>query len=168
MRLFSAIIATCLIVAPAQAADKSALCEGWSGSWRATDNAERQADGSWKTDNSDPDWRVQPLAKGKCSILGVSDGSRFDVDTSSGDYIFTNWKDGKAQPSQSYRFVRSEIEGPRIWSVEVIGQRTSGDKNFGRLTMTMAGDSFVIIRATAPTEAGPFRMLSYTAHHRSP
>jgi hypothetical protein len=169
MRILAAMIA--LSIAPsAFAADASALCAGWNGKWRSEINTERQADGSWKDDNSDPDWRVETTAPGKCNFFfGSPEALDFAIDTTSGDYVATGRKDGKPQPPEIYRFVRSEIGDERHWSVEVVRKpRAAPGSRFVRMTMIMAGEGFFISIASAPAEAGPYQLTSYTTHRRRP
>ena len=158
---------TLLLAAPAAAADASALCEGWSGHWRAIADSTRGTDGNWAADLSDPLWQVRPLASGKCHFtMGEAEVDDFDVDMTNGFYDVTNWQDGKALPVQRYRFVASAIEGPRSWTVVVAAPHTPGATGYYRLVMTLAGDLFSMTTVAATTENGAYFPRTVTVHTR--
>ncbi len=160
-----AIIAIAAIGA-APSPDYSALCSGWAGRWTIMSSTDRDDDGSWKTEDSEPDWSVEPLGQGKCAF--TFSAVRFAVDTSNGDYRTTDLKEGKPGAQAVYQFTRADIEDARSWTVEVVQPPGGSAKEFTRLTMVMAGDNFAIIGATKADAAAPYRMASYTVHRRKP
>lgn len=90
-----------------------------------------------------------------------------EVDIAADQYRATPWKDGKAQTAVVYRFLRNEVAGPREWSISTVGPNRDG-RGVRRFDMTMAGDYFSIVSSVAQTEAGPFKLDSYTTHLRQP
>ena len=168
MRVLSAMVLIA-VSASAQAADKSAICAGLAGKWSEVANIQRQADGSWQSDLSEPDWQVEQTGPGKCKIVLEPKGEMIaSLDTTSGNLVWTPWQDGKPGVSAVETFVRTEIGDSRSWMVEILDGSGKPGQSVHRFTMIMADDQYAITRSDAATAAGPFQLQSYTTHRRRP
>ena len=168
--LAAATIATPALAAEPSAPDTPKLCDGWAGKWTIVANTDRQPDGSWKVDVSDPDWHVDPTGPGKCRFyFGPGQPVGADLDVSGPDYVWTPWEKGKPQPPQPSAYTRRDITDARHWTVEIVSPPAGGaHKRYARLTMTMADDQFFISAEASDSRAGPYQLVSYTTHRRVP
>lgn len=163
------LVALVLLPTTAMAAPNyNHLCAGWAGKWHTETAVIRdEKTRAWKPEDTDPDWRVELIAPGKCRFY-FDKQAPFEVDTSNGFYDVTD-TDSKGKP-RKYRgvFADADIKGPRDWSVVVDTPPPPGGKYYQRYDMSIMGDVLLVRFLERTNPADPYSATDVSVHRARP